>query len=141
MVAYSFKKRFSPRIEDGTKFGTIRGERKRHARVGEPVQLYEAMRTKYCRKIIPDPICTRVEPIRIHVEEDKIAFVHAGPFVLDPQCQHHNSHLNRFARADGFDDMADFHTFWFREYGIGVFRGVWILWGYSAEQEILELAA
>ncbi|WP_375227530.1 hypothetical protein [Roseobacter sp. S98] len=140
MVAYSFKKRFSPRIEDGTKIGTIRGDRKRHARVGEAVQLYQGMRTRFCRKIIPDPICVAVKPIRLHIETDQMAFVGAGVFpgveaALEP------ASFNTFARQDGFDDMADMHAFWLKEHGTGVFRGFWILWAELSDQELGALAA
>ena len=65
MVAYGFKKYFVPQIEDGSKTHTIRGQRRRHAHVDEPIQLYQGMRTKYCRKIIADPVCIAVLPIII----------------------------------------------------------------------------
>ena len=68
MVAYSFKRLFVPAIEAGTKRQTIRGPRKRHARVGEPVQLYQGMRTSHCRRIlVPDPICTAVRHVALEV--------------------------------------------------------------------------
>jgi hypothetical protein len=46
MVAYSFAPQFIDTIRSGTKCQTIRpiGKR-RHARTGEPVQLYTGMRT------------------------------------------------------------------------------------------------
>ncbi len=59
MVAYSFKQRFLDPIVSGTKTQTIRGNgKRRHARVGDSLQLYCGMRTKACMKIIADPICT-----------------------------------------------------------------------------------
>lgn len=69
MVAYGFKKFFSPQIESGHKRQTVRGNRDRHARPGERVQLYEGLRTQYCRKIIADPVCTHVVPIEIVVSD------------------------------------------------------------------------
>lgn len=51
MVAYSFKRQFGPPILAGTKGGTIRNDRKRHARPGEELQLYHGMRTKSCTLI------------------------------------------------------------------------------------------
>jgi hypothetical protein len=58
MVAYSFQKQFVPAIISGKKRQTIRAfGKRRHAYVGEPIQLYVGMRTKQCAKIIPDQIC------------------------------------------------------------------------------------
>ena len=57
MVAYSFKSQFEEPIVAREKRQTVRGFRKRHARPGEPIQLYVGMRTRNCRKILtPDPI-------------------------------------------------------------------------------------
>jgi hypothetical protein len=68
MVAYSFAPVFASQVEELTKRQTVRGERRRHARVGESVQLYTGMRTRSCRKLVAaDPICTAVQPIRIYV--------------------------------------------------------------------------
>lgn len=65
MVAYGFKKFFAPQILDGSKTHTIRGHRRRHAHVGESVQLFTGMRTRHCVKIIADPVCVAVLPIVI----------------------------------------------------------------------------
>ena len=66
MVAYNFMKQFADDVASGRKDFTIRGQRKRHARPGEPVQLYTGMRTKCCHKLVdPDPICLSVRPIVI----------------------------------------------------------------------------
>jgi hypothetical protein len=64
MVAYSFDKRFVPQIENGFKRQTIRAHRRRHARPGEALQLYTGMRTKHCRKIRDDVICSRIDEVR-----------------------------------------------------------------------------
>jgi hypothetical protein len=64
MVAYSFNKQFVPLIQSGHKRQTIRANRKRHARVGETVQLYTGMRTRDCQKIIADQRCNRVDEVR-----------------------------------------------------------------------------
>lgn len=70
MVAYSFAPVFADQVEHLNKLQTVRGDRRRHARVGEPVQLYAGMRTRQCRKLVtPDPICTAISPIRIYVPE------------------------------------------------------------------------
>lgn len=65
MVAYSFDRRFVEQIEMGFKRQTIRAPRRRHARVGEALQLYTAMRTKACRLIRDDVVCTRLDEVRL----------------------------------------------------------------------------
>lgn len=67
MVAYNFMAKFAGDVAAGRKNFTIRADRERHAKPGEKVQLYTGMRTTNCRKLIdPDPICEKVEPIRIY---------------------------------------------------------------------------
>ncbi|MGS4945196.1 ASCH domain-containing protein [Meridianimarinicoccus sp. RP-17] len=124
MVAYSFKQRFCDDIAAGRKRQTIRGHRKRHARVGEPVQLYFGMRTRACRKLIgPDPICTAVVPIKIgvpqHGGEPALVSLEGAPF----------RHVDdAFAIADGFWGWADFTLFWRDTHGAGNFSGMLIEW-------------
>jgi hypothetical protein len=64
MGAYSFKKRFVPFVEDGSKTHTIRGKRKHPDKPGSTFHGFYAMRTKQCRKIIEAPVL-RVEDIVI----------------------------------------------------------------------------
>lgn len=80
MVAYSFKKRFVDPIRVGLssvslsfdcqpKRQTIRSiGKRRHARPGETLQLYTAMRTKQCRKI-GDARCMGVEGVLLKWSE------------------------------------------------------------------------
>lgn len=99
MVAYSFKARFALDVATGKKMQTIRTDRKRHARAGEPVQLYTGMRTKACRKLIdPDPIC--VLSTYCAVRPDGITLGDHPPMDRD-----------EFARADGFADWQDMLAF------------------------------
>lgn len=66
MVAYNFQPQFISKIESGQKHSTIRLPRKNgHAKVGDKVQLYVGMRTKNCRKIIPDSMCVKRQQIRV----------------------------------------------------------------------------
>jgi len=128
MVAYSFKERFCDDIAAGRKCQTIRGHRKRHARVGEPIQLYFGMRTRLCRKLIdPDPICTRVVPVKIGIGKyfGELATVSldGAPF------RHVDDH---FARADGFATWQEFVDFWRDAHGPGNFSGVLIEWARDA---------
>ena len=126
MVAYSFQRRFAEPILAGAKRQTIRADRKRHARPGELVQLYVGMRTKACRKIIPDPVCTAIEPVRL-------CFSSAGKLSELPQVGDRligPRGWAAFARADGFESMEDMAAFWLAEHGAGAvnFEGVLIRW-------------
>jgi hypothetical protein len=100
MVAYGFKKYFAPQIEELTKTHTIRGHRRRHAHVGEPVQLFTGMRTRHCRKIMADPICIAVLPIIImssDLLDTGIAYIEVNGQPL------HRDEIEAFAVSDGFD--------------------------------------
>ena len=132
MVAYSFQKRFAGAVEDGSKPHTIRADRKRHAMVGERLQLYCGMRTKNCFKIIEDPICQRVHDISIVVGERRFVAI----FVRRPLCLHGIERVeiepelfDQFAVSDGFRDAQDMHEFWQASHGAGIFRGKLIGWG------------
>lgn len=111
MVAYSFQKRFAPRIADGSKSHTIRAQRTRHARPGEMLQLFTGMRTSSCIKIIPDPQCIRAEPISIWFDDNgaiREIRIDAEP-VED---------LDFFAVSDGFESLADMSGFWTLTHGL-----------------------
>lgn len=100
MVAYGFKKFFAPQIEDGSKTHTIRGHRRRHAHVGEPVQLFTGLRTRHCVKIIADPVCIDVVPIVIMSSDllsAGIAYIEIDGRPL------HRDEIEPFAISDGFD--------------------------------------
>jgi hypothetical protein len=142
MVAYSFAPQFVAPIEARTKLQTVRGHRRRHARVGEPIQLYTAMRTKQCRKLVePDPVVTRVWPITIFVNK---AF-HSGNIIsrIDLDFYHLPAdEMEAFARADGFvsDDEASalrrMGEFWVKAHDVQGdffrFDGVVIRWGWPS---------
>ena len=125
MVAYSFKACFAEDIVSGRKRQTIRAERKRHARPGERLQLFVGMRTRQCRKLIPDPVCLRVEPISIWVptKHEPAAVIQAGKRQYVTEA---------FAQADGFTSVEAFTRFWFDTHGPGQFSGVLIGWGEAA---------
>lgn len=100
MVAYSFKTYFAPQIEDGSKLHTIRGHRRRHAHVGELVQLFTGMRTRHCKKIISDPVCIAVVPILImssDLIEPGLAYIEIDGRPLN------RDEIEEFAISDGFD--------------------------------------
>lgn len=101
MSAYNFKEQFVVPIRSGRKRHTIRGDRKRHARPGEPMQLYTGQRTKQCMKIIPDPVCTKVEDIEIHEWTVRLS----GQILFADECE-------ALAVADGFPSFAHMMHFW-----------------------------
>nr|WP_298099725.1 ASCH domain-containing protein [uncultured Shinella sp.] len=122
-----------PQIVSLMKRQTVRADRPRHARPGEAVQLYQAMRTKDCRKIILDPVCTGVLPIEICVSDTRgILWISIdGDNVEDPEA---------FASADGFHPahylaarpgataLENMARFWLDNHEAGTFRGVLIRW-------------
>ncbi len=151
MVAYSFQKLFAPAIESGVKRQTVRAPRKRHARVGELLQLYCGMRTRSCRKLIPDPICSRVDEIRFDLRSLAEADVLYGNEAILGACADLTIEINGiplppsdwrdFAIRDGFgnlgwakssapvDPFAGMVKFWIDFHGAILFEGVVIHWG------------
>lgn len=137
MVAYSFAPQFRLSVESGSKSQTVRAPRKRHAQPGEQVQLYTAMRTKYCRKLVdPDPVCTACSPIEILVttqHPERIASI-----TIDDR-QLTDEEIEHFAFADGFNAYLDrsarldMGSFWLNHHGQGRFRGFLIEWAEIAQ--------
>jgi hypothetical protein len=138
MVAYSFQRRFVAPICKGLgrpvppgfhvgatvpKLHTIRGDRKRHARPGEMLQLYYAQRTKHCLSI-GVARCTEVKPIEIMVVPSGLA----GYVEIDGRKLARRAELDEFARSDGFADFSDMLEFWRGTHGCALFRGVIIHW-------------
>ncbi len=138
MVAYSFDPQFVAPIEARTKLQTVRAHRRRHARVGEPIQLYTAMRTKQCRKLVDvDPVCIRVWDIRIAVdasERRKIRAITLEGALLT------QTEMEAFAQSDGFVADADASAlrrmgdFWLKAHAhLGqefLFEGICIRWAW-----------
>lgn len=126
MVAYGFKKRFIDPIESGAKTQTIRAPRKRHARVGEQLQLYTAMRTKHCR-LLARSKCVDVSTVRLDFEADRIENLDTGMAWTT------RDDLNAFAVRDGFADFEDMRAFWKAEHpDTPQFEGVLIRWAPNA---------
>ena len=131
MVAYSFNKMFIPAIQSGLKYQTIRPDRKRHARIGERIQLYHGMRTKKCVKIIDDPVVTDVCKVRMLVDTEMTIEVTSSKTGSVRRLSHQEA--RDFAIADGFgkgssDPLRRMHGFWILTYGRGEFDGVLIRW-------------
>ncbi|MBP0439460.1 ASCH domain-containing protein [Tianweitania sediminis] len=140
MVAYSFAPFFAQAVAALTKRQTIRAPRKRHARPGEPIQLYAGMRTRHCTKLLDkDPLCVAVRPIEISTSElldAGIASITIGDWVLDAREIEALAQLDGFAPAD-FNQAAGTHhstaranmgAFWLKHHGVGRFEGVLIEW-------------
>ena len=120
MVAYSFKAQFAEPILDGTKGGTIRADRKRHARPGEELQLYSGMRTRQCR-LIARKTCLAIYPIALAFHADKVAW--PGRRLLGA------SELDAFAHFDGFADWLALRAFWLAVHEeLRLFEGQHIRW-------------
>lgn len=132
MVALSFKGQFAEPILAGIKRQTVRMHRKRPPRVGERLQLYVGMRTKHCRKIMPDPLCTEVCLVMITVDADSPELI-AG-ITSDNRTHLGNEAIERFAVADGFaasdgcSARRAMGNFWMRHHGAGQFIGTVIRW-------------
>lgn len=133
MVAYSFAPQFVEAVATLRKTQTVRGARKRHAKPGEPVQLYAGMRTKYCRKLVSaDPVCLDVRHIAMTLDSANpqlIASIEIEGVPLDDE------EIEAFAVADGFGSaLADgfarrrMGEFWLRNHSWQTFIGVVIRW-------------
>ena len=122
MVAYSFQRQFAPAIRANTKLHTIRGNRRRHARPGEMMQLFTGMRTAHCKKICDDRRCTSVEELRIYF--DKLGNIEEVCIAAQPV-----EDVHAFAVADGFESLAAMSGFWVMQHGLlREFAGVLISW-------------
>lgn len=121
MVAYSFKRQFASAIREGLKTQTIRGDRDRHARPGEMLQLFTGMRTVHCQKICEDVRCTDVRPIGIRFSAigEIEGIVVDGTPIAD---------LDAFATKDGFANAADMGAFWREVHGKSIGQGGAVLW-------------
>lgn len=128
MVAYSFKPSFVPLIEAGIKQQTIRLPRKRHARPGEALQLFQGPRMKPVR--IGGAICLSTSQVRLDFKADTVLINDFIEIQGDEQ-------LNAFATRDGFGDSRSGIAPWEfmgRWWSIThpdqpVFAGVLVDWG------------
>lgn len=126
MVAYSFKPRFADPIRAKLKRHTLRNERKRHARPGEPIQLYVSQRHPSGYKL-GDATCSGVLRLRIFFDQRRVEF-DSGHAITTP------ADTDAFAVADGFSDWADMEAFWAKEHpGLRRWSGVMIQWFDSFE--------
>ena len=124
MVAYNFQSRWADDVAEGRKRGTIRANgKRRHAQMGEALQLYTGQRTRYCRKLVtPDPICLNSIPVRMErgLSERRIVVIYAG-WELTREA------LEAMAREDGFATAADMLDWFEATHGLP-FEGRHITW-------------
>lgn len=108
MVAYSFQRQFIEPITARRKGQTIRAVgKRRHARVGQMLQLYFGMRTQHCRKIIDDQACLRFDRVRMNFGLRTVVIGPDGGPLLDRRAD-----LDRFAVLDGFENWEALDDFW-----------------------------
>lgn len=140
MVAYSFQKRFVAPIclglgrdipngfevgsglaEQEPKMQTIRAiGKKRHAAVGDRLQLYFGMRTKNCFQM-GVARCWNVSPIKLHFDPIDAPWVKIDDGPVED--------LDAFARKDGFSDWVDLDEFWSIHHpGVYDFEGLLFRW-------------
>ena len=107
----------------GDKRHTLRNDRKRHARVGEDVQLYTGMRTRSCKKL-GTGVCIAVLRVRLDFEHQRVEFLETGHAITTAE------DTDAFAVHDGFEDWRDMAAFWAKEHpGLSAWEGVMIQWG------------
>ncbi|MCA1971733.1 MAG: hypothetical protein LDL44_02760 [Caenispirillum sp.] len=126
-MADNFQARFAAAVEAGEKAITIRSiRRRRHARIGERLQLYTGQRTRGCRKLVdPDPVVTGVKPITFHADGRVWIEGHDWLTALE---------IEILARLDGFSSAAGFLAF--HEPPEGIRQAVLIEWrAHSARTE------
>jgi len=140
MVAYSFQRQFVNPIRLGLrleplpafpparapKLHTIRAiGKRRHARLGEMLQLYYGQRTKQCISIGTGR-CTKNRIIRLYLKVDIVTWIEedgGAPSIGNAVA------LDAFAVTDGFADWVELKKFWREQYpAVDVFNGRMIEW-------------
>ncbi len=125
MPALSYQARFVQLVSDGRKPHTIRAWRQRPFKAGDVLMHYTAMRTKRCRKIRPDTVCTAVAPIEVNARR--------GWVIISPSAGHYPigrltaRWIERLAQRDGFTCADDFFAF-FKEAHDGMLCGQLVEW-------------
>ncbi|PZU93100.1 MAG: hypothetical protein DI527_07580 [Chelatococcus sp.] len=151
MVAYSFNRQFAAPIESGRKRQTIRAPRRRHASIGEQLQLYTGMRTKACRLIRDDVVCVSLGEVRFDLRAladlpepgsardlGRLLAEQRIPLEVNGIPIESAADQDAFAADDGFEGwrlgktlLSPFEAmvnFWMVSHGAGLFTGVLIRW-------------
>lgn len=135
MVAYGFRPEFVELVRSGKKTQTIRKPRtggSRHARPGEPIQLFENWRTPEVRKIIDDPMCVSVDRVKIWCDELGLrSFSHFYEYGCHTMWE---EGVHGEAQADGFPDVESLFKFFEDTHGLP-FEGVLIKWAVPSQTQ------
>lgn len=122
MTVLTFQPRFAPLVADATKLQTIRPPRKRPIRVGDRLSLRrwtgEPYRSK--QEVLREAVCTRISAVLIIPGEFEPHVCIDNLILTDPTAE-------RFARDDGFEDLADLIA-WFSDTHALPFTGTLIGW-------------
>jgi hypothetical protein len=125
MPALSYKKQFVEKVAAGAKPHSIRGWRRRPFREGDTLQHYTAMRTKACRKVRPDTICTAAVPIEINARLRYVILSEGSGYY--PAGRLSARQVRALAIRDGFNTVADFWHF-FEDTHRGILCGQLVEW-------------
>ncbi len=127
MITYTFAQRFVPLITAGVMTQVFEPPRLRHARVGEPILLRDAVNH---RRIVESAICTSVERMDIIWTGNRITGIREGTTPL--------LRLEACAKRLGYADLEDMSTDFARLHGPRYIEGYMIEWR-LAEVAALEL--
>jgi hypothetical protein len=125
MPALSYQARFVSLVVSGAKPHSIRAWRRRPFKNGDVLMHYTAMRTKQCRKIRPDTLCTSATPIEVNARR--------GWVITSPSASYYPigrlsaRWIERLAQRDGFASADDFFAF-FKEAHAGMLCGQLVEW-------------
>lgn len=111
MPNLSFRRRFSPRIRDGSKRHTIRGLGARPFKVGDDLYLWQEQR--FNPEWIGYTTCSGVEPIRIDA-----GTIYGTLEISVCGVRYSEDEAAAFAVLDGFGNMREMYDYWVREYGL-----------------------
>lgn len=100
---------FIDKVVSGEKRQTIRAGKR--FKVGDTLYHYTGMRTKKCRKIRPETVCTSVEEIIMQQGVGEFRVTVNGEILWSPA-------VHKLAIADGFEGKWDFYEFFNRTHGL-----------------------
>lgn len=135
MPVLNFKPQFVQPIKEGRKTHTIRAPRKRPVFVGDTLYLYTGLRRKGA-ELIRTVECVGVEEIEIvpgadlktDLDPPLPLWIFIDGHMLAPD------EAARFARSDGFADLAAFSAYWLP---LGRFRGHVIHWKHPGPRTLM----
>lgn len=113
MGLYGFKPQFVPHIKSGRKKHTIRSKRKHPDKPGDTLYLYENVRTKKMKRIVPPVQCVKVDHIKIDTPyPDADVMLPWDVTVAINGVGLGADELERLAYADGFENWEEMVRFW-----------------------------